>query len=189
MTFTPKFSRGSRTSPSIWGRPDTPIIRGDRRAVDVAIHQADPVGPSLLGQGPGEGAGQVDRESGFADPALAAGDGDDVLHLADAGVGGKLDGRGRGARGGAPLRDGDRDGDLGLPGAQGRQGGLDIGVELLRDLGVGRGHRQADGDLALGRDLDALEEAEGDDVSAEARVADLGQRLLDGILVECHEQD
>ncbi len=94
-----------------------------------------------------------------------------------------------GARGGASFRDGDRDGDLGLPGAQGRQGGLDIGVELLRDLGVGRGHRQADGDLALGRDLDALEEAEGDDVSAEARVADLGQRLLDGILVECHEQD
>ena len=51
---------------------------GQRGAVDIAVHQAD--GRAFAGQTDG----QVDGDGGFADPALAGADGDDVL---DAGQG------------------------------------------------------------------------------------------------------
>jgi hypothetical protein len=90
---------------------------------------------------------------------------------------------------GGGLRDRDRNRNLGVDGPGGLEHGFDFIVKLLRDLGVSRRHGEADCYLALGGDLNPAQEAKGDDITAEARVADLAEGLLDGILIERHEQD
>src|SRR4051812_24165499 len=68
-----------------YGRPDIRVLISQHadgqliaevcrhaRAVDVGVHEAD-AGAARL-----QGEGQVGRDGGFADAALAAGDGDDV---------------------------------------------------------------------------------------------------------------
>jgi len=154
----------------------------DRRAVDIAVHQADLARAALVGEGPGQRAGEVDREGGLTHAAFAAGDRDDVLHLPHAGVGRELGGGRRGSGGGrGSLRHGHRDGDLGLLGAKGLQGGLDLGIELLGDFRVGARDGQADAHLAVEGDLDALDQAEGDDVAAVPGVADPTEGLSSDI--------
>ena len=68
----------------------------DAGAVDVAVEQAD-AGAKLF-----EGAGEIDRDGGFADAAFAAGDGDDVADAGHAVLLGKGVGRAGGGAGAGP---------------------------------------------------------------------------------------
>lgn len=136
----PKVLQRKEDVPVDLGPAGYPNHQRDRGAVDIAIHQADPVGAALLGQRAGQGAGQIDGESGLADAALAAGDGDDVFHLTHAGISGRLPGDRGGARRQGAFRYGDGDGNFGRLGAERLEYRLDVGVELLGNRGVGGGH-------------------------------------------------
>ena len=103
--------------------------------------------------------------------ALAAGHGDDVLDAVDLA---RTDG-GRG--GGGRVLDVEAQIDVADPG-QRAQGGGGFLVDLLSDGGLVGGDLDENGHVAaIGRDLDLLDDAEGNDVAAKTRIFD-GAKLF-----------
>ena len=68
----------------------------------------------------------------------------------------------------------DLDGDLADAG-QGAQGGFNVGLDGRGDGGLDGGDLEGDVDVVAG-DLDAFKETKGDDVPAESRIVNLGER-------------
>ena len=154
----------------------------DRRAVDVAVEQAD---PDVLCR---HGRGDVDGRRGLADAALAGGDGDDALHAGQK-LGGLL--RLRLPAVGMAMAV-----CLAVPGALRAAGGLPLGghhggygqhagepldrrlaglaQRLLRGTLV-RVDLQREADVAVPHH-DSADQAAGDDVLPAVRVQDIGKR-------------
>ena len=106
-----------------------------------------------------QGDGEVDGHGGFADAAFAGRNGDDGFDARDTG-GGR-------SRGGGRCRGGHLDVDLADAGAVPERGGYGA-FDLGRDAGVPRGDLQRHGHVVRAGDGDGLDEAEADNVAAEA---------------------
>ena len=141
--------------------------------VNVAIAQADR-GLGLL-----ERDGEIRRDGGLADPALAAGDRDDVLDPGDPR---------RADAGGAAARRRSLDIDPHLRFAHAgeiAQRVFRFVLDRLRNRRVIRGQRELHGDVAIAR-LDSFDQAERNDVAAEARIFHRLERFLNLILGDRH---
>ena len=142
------------------------------RPVNVAVQQADFRAEMR------QRAGEIGGAGGFADAALAAGDGDDALHAGNLVLIRKWICR-RGLAGGGLAHF-----DVNVIHAgQSFQNALAFGFDLLRGFGIRRGqlHRHAHRAVRGG---DFLDEAEGNDVARKAGILDGLQRVLNVCLAK-----
>ena len=156
ISFRPLVSIGWIRSPRAMGRPDGADQVGDRRAVDVGIHQADRGTVGTQAEGDGGGHRRL------ADAPFSRADGDHVLDAGDvAGLGDPL------------AADLGPHGDVQLPlaGQPVLQGRADVAFDLrLERAGRSRQvHRQRHGAVA---DPDILDHPQIDQIAAEVRVLD-----------------